>query len=68
MLEISNHGGNGQFNIRHKIGFVPENPDGGNKELAALICFWFLITEIGKNQQGICFYQNIILLKNDGIN
>lgn len=50
MLEISNHGGNGQFNIRHKIGFVPENPDGGNKELAALICFWFLITETGKNQ------------------
>lgn len=37
MLEISNHGGNGQFNIIHKAGIVSENPDGGDKALAALI-------------------------------
>lgn len=37
MLEISNHGGNGQFKLIHKIGIVPENPDGGDKALAALI-------------------------------
>lgn len=41
MLEILNHGGNGQFNKIHKIGIVPENPDGGGKELGALICFGF---------------------------
>lgn len=37
MLEISNCGGNGQFNIIHKTGIVSENPDGGDKALAALI-------------------------------
>lgn len=37
MLEILNCGGNGQFNKIHKIGIAPENPDGGDKALAALI-------------------------------
>lgn len=68
MLEISNHGGNGQFNIIHKIGIVPENPDGGDKELAVLICFWLLITKSRKNQQCVCFYQNIIVVKNGAVN
>ena len=45
MLEISNLGGNGQFNIIHKTGVVSEHPDGGYKELAALACFWLGKTE-----------------------
>ena len=48
MLEISNPGWTGQFTIIHKIGIVPKNPDGGDKELAALICFELSITETRK--------------------
>ena len=36
MLEISNHDGSEWFNIIHKVGTVPENPDGEDEALAAL--------------------------------
>ena len=36
MLEMSTHDGSEGFNIIHKVGTVPENPDGEDEALAAL--------------------------------
>lgn len=62
MLEISNCSGNGQLNIVHKLALFPEYPDGRDKALAFISKLW-IIEVRKKNQQCICFYQNIILVK-----
>lgn len=36
MLEMSTHDGSEGFNIIHKVGTVPENPDGEDETLATL--------------------------------